>query len=64
MTAEFDKIKQDIADFNARIQSWNYDELTDDEAEEIADRLEETIGLLADEEGPEGDDSDEDEEYE
>ncbi len=58
MSSEFDKINQDIRDFNVRIKTWNLDDLSDDEADEIADRLEETMELLAGE--AEGDDADED----
>lgn len=48
--SEFDKVKQDIHDFNARIKSWDLNQLTDDEADEVSDMLEETMGLLAGEE--------------
>lgn len=59
MAPEFDKIRQDIRDFNVRIRSWNTDQLSDEEAEEVSDLLEETMALLAGEEGME-DESDED----
>ena len=59
MAPEFDKIRQDIRDFNVRIRSWNTDQLSDEEADEVSDLLEETMGLLAGEEGME-DESDED----
>lgn len=45
--SEFDKVKQDVRDFNARIKSWDLNQLSDDEADEVSDMLEETIGLLA-----------------
>lgn len=51
MSVEMDKIKQDIHDFNARIRSWNLDALSDDESDEISELLEETMALLAGEEG-------------
>lgn len=60
MSAEFDKIKQDIRDFNARIQSWNEDELSEDEVDQVDELLEQTIELITgaalDEEESEEDD--------
>jgi hypothetical protein len=47
MTAEFDKIKQDITDFIARIQSWNYDELSDEEIESVHDLIDDLLEELA-----------------
>lgn len=49
--SEFDKVKQDIRDFNARIKNWDLNQLTDDEADEVSDLLEETMALLAGEGG-------------
>ena len=45
--SELDKIKQDIHNFNARIKSWNLDELSEDESDEVSMILEETMALLA-----------------
>lgn len=47
MTTEFDKIKQDINDFIIRIQSWNYDDLSDDELEEVHELIEDMLSELA-----------------
>lgn len=59
MAEEFEKIQQDINDFNTRIKSWNLEELSDEEAEEIGDKLEETMALLAGEEFEDEDDGEE-----
>lgn len=60
MTEEFDKIRQDLLDFNTRVQTWNEDELEDDELDEIDELIEQTISLLVGSE----DVDDEDEEFE
>lgn len=56
--SEFDKVKQDIRDFNARIKNWDLNQLTDDEADEVSDILEETMALLAGEEGMDDEEDD------
>ena len=56
MAPEFDKVKQDIRDFNTRIRSWNTDQLSDEESDEVSDLLEETMALLAGEDGMEDED--------
>lgn len=60
--SEFDKVKQDIRDFNARIKNWDLNQLTDDEADEVSDILEETMALLAGEEDMDDEEDDFDDE--
>lgn len=60
MTAEFDKIRQDITDFITRIQTWNYDELSDEEVESVHDLIDDLLSELA---GETEDDEFEEEDY-
>ncbi|MEK6824893.1 MAG: hypothetical protein AABX12_05160 [Nanoarchaeota archaeon] len=47
MTSELEKIQQDIRDFIARIQSWNYDDLSDDELEDVHELIDDLLAELA-----------------
>ena len=47
MSSEFEKIRQDVLDFNARIKSWNESDLEDHEVDEVNTLLEDTINLIA-----------------
>lgn len=47
MTVEFEKIKQDINQFIARVQNWNYDDLSDDEIEEVHELIDDLLSELA-----------------
>ena len=58
MTVEFEKIKQDINAFIAQIQSWNYDDLTDEEFDEVSELIDELLGELAGEVEDEFEDED------
>ena len=47
MTSELEKIQQDIRDFIARIQCWNYDDLSDDELEDVHELIDDLLAELA-----------------
>jgi len=58
MASEFDKIQQDIRDFIARIQSWNYDDLSNDEFEDVHELIDDLLAELAGETEDEFEDED------
>lgn len=47
MTEEFERAKKDIMDFNTCIKSWNLEAVNEDEADQLADLVEETMLLLS-----------------
>lgn len=46
MSEEFDRIQADLRDFNKSIKRWNLDEIDEEEADQIADLMQETMLLL------------------
>lgn len=58
MTSELEKIQHDIRDFIARIQSWNYDDLSDDELEDVHELIDDLLAELAGETEDELEDED------
>ncbi len=47
MSEDFERVKRDITDFNTSIKGWNLDNLDDEEIDQIADLIQETMILLS-----------------
>ncbi len=47
MSEDFERVKRDITDFNTCIKGWNLDNLDDEEIDQIADLIQETMILLS-----------------